>query len=167
MNEVWKTMKEQEDYEISNLGRIRTKRTGRIRKTTISNKGYKQIIVYINKKPKTFYVHRLVASNFIKNPNNYKEVNHINEDKLNNNSDNLEWCDSNYNLNYGTRKQRILQTKLKTFKKIKQKDLQGKTIKIWKNIMELHKETNYNKQSIHFCCSGKYKTSHGYKWEYC
>ena len=52
--EIWKTMKEHTDYEISNLGRIKNKKTGRIRKTTISNKGYKQIIVYINKKAKRF-----------------------------------------------------------------------------------------------------------------
>lgn len=165
--EIWKTMKEHTDYEISNLGRIKNKKTGRIRKTTISNKGYKQIIVYINKKAKTYYVHRLVANNFIDNPNNLKEVNHINENKLDNRVINLEWCNGEYNLHYGNRVQRILKAKEPTFKKIKQKDLQGNTIKIWKNIIEIQKETSFNKQSIYKCCNGKHKSSNGYIWEYC
>lgn len=109
--EVWKTMKEHKNYEISNYGKIRNKKTGRIRKTTINNKGYEQILVYINKKPKSYYVHRVVANNFIDNPNNFKEINHMDENKLNNKIDNLEWCDSKYNLLYGTRVQRILKTK--------------------------------------------------------
>lgn len=167
MEEVWKTMKEHADYEISNLGRVKTKKTGRIRKTTISNKGYEQIIVYINKKAKTYYVHRLVANNFIDNPSNLREINHINENKLDNKAINLEWCDGKYNLHYGNRVQRILKTKEPTFKKIKQKDLQGNTIKIWKNIIEIQKETNFNKQSIYKCCKGKHKSANGYIWEYC
>ena len=165
--EIWKTMKEHQDYEISNLGRVKNKKTGKIRKTTINNKGYEQIIVYINKKAKTYYIHRLVANNFVNNPNNLKEVNHINENKLDNRADNLEWCSGEYNLHFGTRIQRILKTKEPTFKKIKQKDLEGNTIKVWKNIIEIQKKTNFNKQSIHYCCSGRYKTSNGYIWEYC
>ena len=98
--EKWKTMKEHSNYEISNCGKVRNKKTGRIRKTTINNKGYEQIIVYINKKPKTYYIHRLVASNFIENSNNYKEVNHLDENKLNNNVNNLEWCTYRYNCIY-------------------------------------------------------------------
>ena len=167
MEEIWKTMKEHADYEISNLGRVKTKKTGRIRKTTISNKGYEQIIVYINKKAKTYYVHRLVANNFIDNPSNLREINHINENKLDNKASNLEWCDGKYNLHYGNRVQKILKTKEPTFKKIKQKDLQGNTIKIWKNIIEIQKETNFNKQSIYKCCKGKHKSANGYIWEYC
>lgn len=164
--EKWKVMKEHNNYEISNYGKVRNKKTGRIRKTTINNKGYEQIIVYINKKPKTYYIHRLVASNFIENPNNYKEVNHLDENKLNNNVNNLEWCNGEYNLHYGTRVNRILKTKEPTFKQIIQKDRHGNIIKIWKNIIEIQKNTKFNKQCIHYCCSGRLKTSGGYIWEY-
>lgn len=106
-------MKEHCNYEVSNLGNIRNKKTKRIRKTSINNKGYKHIIIYIDKKAKTFFVHRVVANNFIKNKNGYKEVNHKDENKLNNCVDNLEYCNSSYNLHYGTRIKRILETKLK------------------------------------------------------
>lgn len=113
MKEVWKVMKEHNGYEVSNKGEIRNKKTKRILKSSISYKGYKRFIVYINKKGKCLYIHRVVANNFIKNPNNYDCINHKDENKLNNNVNNLEWCDISYNNKYGTRIERILETKRK------------------------------------------------------
>ena len=56
-------------------------------------------------------IHRLVAKAFIPNPDNLPEVNHIDENKYNNCVDNLEWCSVKYNRNYGTRYQRIWETR--------------------------------------------------------
>lgn len=54
--------------------------------------------------------HRLIALGFIPNPDNLPQVNHKDENKLNNNVDNLEWCTNIYNANYGTRTQRQIAT---------------------------------------------------------
>lgn len=110
--ELWLTMKENPNYEISNKGRVRNKKTKRILKTTINNKGYERFIIYEEKsKPKMYYIHRVVANNYIDNKKNYNQVNHINENKRDNNVSNLEWCDNWYNSHYGTRLGRIWETK--------------------------------------------------------
>ena len=164
MEEIWKTMKEHNNYEVSNYGKIKNKKTGRILKTTISYKGYERFIVYIDKKPKCFYIHRVVANNFLNNPNNYKEINHINENKLDNRVYNLEYCTSKYNANYGKRNEKVSKNQSKY--KIIQKDKNGNILKIWDNVWDLTHQTKFRKDNISHCCRGKYKYAYGYKWEY-
>ena len=112
MNEVWKAVEGFENkLEVSNLGRVANlnyRGTGerRIIPQSLEVKGYHKISINIKGKVYTFKVHRLVAKAFIPNPNNYKEVNHKDENKDNNCVDNLEWCDTLYNCNYGTRNAR-------------------------------------------------------------
>ena len=62
--------------------------------------GYKVVSLLKDGKRKNFYVHRLVAEHFIPNPNGFKEVNHIDYDKSNNNVMNLEWTDRASNVRY-------------------------------------------------------------------
>lgn len=70
---------------------------GKLKLTKIEKNGYERVGLYINKKIKFFYVHRLVAMAYIPNPNNLPIVNHIDRNRKNNNVSNLEWCDSMYN----------------------------------------------------------------------
>ena len=98
-------------YQVSNLGRVKSlnfRHTGReqILKPKKQQSGYIVINLYKNSKMKTYKVHRLVSENFIDNPNNYNEINHIDENKENNCVYNLEWCSHSYNINYGTRNRR-------------------------------------------------------------
>lgn len=72
------------------------RRKGRL-KPELKN-GYLSVNLYKDGKCKHHYVHRLVASTFIPNPNNYTEINHIDCDKLNNSVLNLEWCSRKMNL---------------------------------------------------------------------
>ena len=80
----------------------------------LQNQKYQMVMLMVNGKQKAFYVHRLVAQAFISNPDNLPEVNHINEDKYDNRVENLEWCTHNYNMNYGTRMDRVRQTLIKS-----------------------------------------------------
>ena len=57
-------------------------------KTRVNNRGY----LTVNFAKTTHMVHRLVARGFVENPENKKYVNHLDGNKLNNHSSNLEWC---------------------------------------------------------------------------
>ena len=86
------------EYYISNQGRVKNKH-GRILKPEIRN-GYYSVNLCKNGKPHHIRIHRLVAEAFIPNPDNLPMVNHKDEDKLNNEASNLEWCDNTYNSQY-------------------------------------------------------------------
>lgn len=103
-NEVWKQIIDCEDYFVSNLGRVKSKKWGKeiLLKQFVTLKGY--YTVNINSKTKR--VHRLVAMAFLPNPLKLAEVNHKDENKSNNALSNLEWCNRQYNMSYGTWKER-------------------------------------------------------------
>ena len=125
MKEVWKDIKGYEGlYQISNYGNVRSLdkiivdkykkylMKGKQLKLNIRNTYY-VINLVKNKKRKSFQVHRLVAEAFLSNPNNYKIVNHKDENPLNNNVDNLEWCTQKHNVNHSKYKMcHIKNTKL-------------------------------------------------------
>lgn len=89
-------------YEISNLGNIRNKNTGIIRKLHPNEKGYLQCKLMLNDNSmKTFKIHRLVACSFLGDYSDTDlEVNHIDGNKSNNRVDNLEWVTKQYNVKH-------------------------------------------------------------------
>lgn len=78
------------------------KKTGRPLKPQKGNDGYAQVQLWKNNKGKHKSLHRLFAEAYIPNPNNLPCINHKDEDPMNYELDNLEWCDQSYNQNYGT-----------------------------------------------------------------
>ena len=113
-------------YEVSSYGRVRSLdmyvkarygnyrlHKGKVLSPGKDTNGYLKVNLCCNGKHKVISVHRLVAQTFILNPDNLPEVNHKDEDKSNNRVDNLEFCDRKYNVNYGSRKDKVKDTKIK------------------------------------------------------
>jgi len=97
--EIWKPVSEFPDrYEVSNLGRIRVKSTGLIRKLTLLNTKYLSIKFKIDKKTYNRLVHRLVALEFCEGFADGLVVNHKNADRLDNSACNLEWVTQKENV---------------------------------------------------------------------
>jgi len=95
--ESWKLIDETKKHYISTFGRVYSVNKDKILSTFIQNSGYVCVSLR-NEGVKTNYtIHRLVARYFIPNPNNYSDVDHIDNNKFNNYVDNLQWCTHRYN----------------------------------------------------------------------
>ena len=84
-----------EKYEVSNLGKVRNIKSGRILKSYLDKDGYLKHCLCEHNKRKYMFLHRIIATAFIDNPKEKPCVNHIDENKLNNNL-NLQLCFSNF-----------------------------------------------------------------------
>ena len=100
MTETFKTIEGFSKYLVSDNGNIKSIWFNKeiILKPRVGKNGYKYVIM-TNDLGKKFskYNHRLVALIFIDNPDNKKEVDHIDRDKLNNNVNNLRWANHSEN----------------------------------------------------------------------
>lgn len=140
MHEIWKDIIGYEGkYQISNTGKLKSVRLGILMKPMKCTNGYLSACLWKNNKQKKILMHRLVATHFIKNPNNYSDVNHLDENKENNNVDNLEWCSHLYNMNYGNVKRKIREA---SFKRVWTKEQKMRISNIAKGRIWIHKEKN-------------------------
>ena len=195
--EIWKDIEGYEGYyQISNMGRVKSlERTvwnsglnggcyvtipEKIMKGVADGHDYLQVKLYKDGKDKKCRINRLVASAFLENPQNLPEVNHKNEDKTDNRVENLEWCSSSYNINYGARNKKVAE-KLKGRKlseehkkKIGKKNSkpvfsvnkESGLIMWWQSANEAEKCTGINKNSICACLKGRQKSAGGHYWFY-
>ena len=179
--EYWKPVADYEGlYEVSNWGRARSLDRwvkgrngsvrlckGRILKLKTNNQGYLLVTLCKNGKGKTFTVHRLVAEAFLPNTDNLPEVNHKDENKLNNNVDNLEWCNRKFNINYGTRIERVAKknTNGKCSKPVLQYTLDGVFVREWESTNECERN-GFSHGAVAACCRGKRKTHKDFIWKY-
>ena len=167
IEEIWKTIVRFPEYEVSNYGNVRSKDkvvkttlghdmrfAGKLLNQKIHKSGYKDVTLYRFKNPKTIRVHRLVAEVFVPNPDNLPQVNHKDENKLNNNASNLEWCTAKYNCNYGNRTEKIISLKRKKVGKV----VNEKVIKVYESITKAAEDNNISVALVSKIVNGKYNS---------
>ena len=164
IEEIWKDIVGYEGlYLISNLGRVksvnRKTRDGR----NISGKmltpelvkGYYRVSLSKNGVKTRLLIHRLVLINFTNDSE--LQVNHKDENRLNNHLDNLEWMTAKENCNYGTRNQRV---GAKCAKKV------TNDIMIFDSIAKAAEYCKVHRTTISSALTGKCKTAGGFTWKY-
>lgn len=164
--ETWKAIPDYENYQVSDLGNVRSmsyRRTGETKVLTPKRNNCGRMWVDLKGKPTL--VHRLVATVFLPNPQGLPEINHKDGNPANNAVENLEWCTGEYNkreyfkgIDKGTPR--------KLFQNILQISMDGNVIARWDNVRQITVETGMNQWSITQCCDGKRKTAYGFRWQY-
>ena len=174
-NEIWVPINNYDGYEISNFGNVRSisryitdknnkdiYRKGKILSKNKINSGYLMVDFNINGIHKRELVHRLVAKAFIPNINNFPEVNHIDENKLNNHVDNLEWCDGVSNKIHSN----VFNKGAKAVsKKIKVISPDGKEV-IYDSIADASRNTGFKESAIKWCLKDNRPNRKGYMFYY-
>ena len=159
--EEWKDVKGYEGlYIISSTGRI-----AKLLHPKINKDGYCEQGLVKDKNKKGKRIHRLVAEAFIPNPLGLKEVNHIDENKQNNEVCNLEWTTHQANVNHGTRIERMSNTQRNRADCSKQV-ICIETGIVYPSINEASRQTGADRNTIADACKGKLKTAKGYHWKF-
>ncbi len=158
-------------YAISDEGHVYSYISNKYLKEQIDNNGYHNITLSNGIYKKTYKIHRLVAQYFLDNPNQYTEVNHIDENKSNNCFSNLEWCDRKYNINYGKRTEKQKE-KISHGKSYRAKKCYCIELNEWKDCASdwayviFQNPTQSQKNHIIEAANGRRKTAYGYHFVY-
>lgn len=171
MQEIWKDISGYEGiYQISNLGRVKSlsrtvlvdnnprKLKEKIMNQTPVTNGYLSVNFCVGNNRKKFLVHRLVAQEFLPNPLNLPQLNHIDENILNNSVYNLEWCTCEYNNNYGMHNTNMSIAKSKPVRCVELN-------KIFPSMSKACKETGIHVSSISASCKNEKRRAGGFHWE--
>ena len=164
MLEQWKTILNASNYEVSNLGNVRNKTTKHILKGRLTKSGYFQVCVKLDETQKftNQYIHRLVALYWIENPQQKKEVNHIDGNKENNNVNNLEWVTASENQKH----RHLIGINKTSNRRVGKYSKEGILIKEYDSILEAAKAEGSPRVSIDNVLQGKRYTLKGYVWKY-
>ena len=154
-NEIWKPVLGFEGrYEVSNFGNVKSLITNKLLKPT-STRGY--LFVNLGKDHKLKYVHRAVWEAFNGPIPEEMEINHIDENKLNNSLSNLSLVTPRENMNWGSRPEKYA-------KPILQYDKNGNFIKEWRSGRSIQCELGFAQSNISQCARGEKKAAYGFVW---
>lgn len=141
-------------------------RKERILKTAYVRR-YKNVFLYDESgKRHSVLLHRLVAENFVSNPNNFKEIDHIDGNPENNRADNLRWVTHKDNCNNPNTIKKIVGRISARRKKIKCFDLEGNFIAEYDSMTEAAKCNNVLRENVSKCCRGLYKYTGRFTYKY-
>lgn len=163
-SEEWKTVVGHETYEVSNKGRVRSKKTNKIKAIRQTKTGYCITDLKENGVQQTSYIHRMVAQAFIPNDEELPYINHKDENKSNNCVDNLEWCSASYNNTYNDRAKKVGEYH-KTHHPNCKKVMCVETGETFHSVRMAGRITGICSMSISYCLNGKQKTAGGYTWK--
>ena len=147
-------------YAITSCGKVWSYKHKKFLKPQDTGSGYLIVRLYNKDGWRTEYLHRLVAIAYLPNEKNLPEVNHKDECKAHNYSQNLEWCDHKYNVNYGTCKQRGANACKRPVYCIE-------LDRAFNSIKEAAEFSGVTASLVNKCLKGIKKTAGGYHWKYC
>jgi hypothetical protein len=166
MNEIWKPLIINTityNYEVSNLGNIRSTITKRVLKSVLRN-GYLSLSISKNNIKKTYNIHQLIALVFLGNKkDNTIIINHKNGNKTDNNINNLEY------ITYKENTQHAIENKLtqKVTKKVHKLDPNTlQILKTYNSLLEAGEDNNIDAKHISCVCKGRRLTTGGFSWKY-
>lgn len=163
----WEIPKGQEKYfickETTEILSLMRPNFPKILKPVINSNGYLMVGFFTHPNRINVNIHRAMMETFVKNPNNYRDINHIDGNKLNNQLNNLEYCTSSYNIQHSFKTG--LHKKF-TNKSIYKFDKNGKFLQKYNSLREAAKDVGCNPANI--CTHLKRKSSHamGFLWDY-
>lgn len=166
-NEEWREVKGfGGQFAVSSVGRVASKRKvgrWRIMKPNVTKAGYLRVNFHIRPHQYPILVHRLVAEAFIDNPSALPFINHKDENGLNNNVSNLEWCDKLYNNTYGTALSRAHATRVRNGSCIGAMvyDIEGRLVNTYGSVYEAAKALGARPASVYSCVHGRHLTCCG------
>jgi len=169
MSELWKEIAGHPAYMVSNMGRVKLSKSGKILKPWATRHGYMQVGLYGRKR---VYVHRIVAAAWCDASLDSHQVNHIDGNKVNNAAGNLEWVTQSQNQRHrfthlGHRgpdlgkfgeshrtSRPVIATNLKT----------GESFRYGAAMDAVR--AGFDSGAISRCCSGQYKSHRGFSWRF-
>ncbi len=162
--EIWKTIDDYPNYEISSIGRVKNKKTNKILKPYIHrDDGYDSVTLRNHTGQHTKKIHRLVAETFYECSRDDLEVNHIDGNKKNNFVGNLEWCTRSENMSHAFSNNLI---KISEKAGIPRKKVQIiETGEIFNSLHDCAKQINGRVSNIIGCLIGRQKTHRGYHFK--
>lgn len=145
-------------YAVTECGKVWSYRSKKFL-TPYNVVGYHYVDLRNKGVRKQFRVHRLVAEAYIPNPENKPQINHKDENKINNHVSNLEWVTAKENVNYGTHNERMAKTRSKAVYCVE-------LDRVFESQKEAAAELGLYSGNISSCCNGRTKTCGGLHWRF-